>query len=225
MPPRRRRGDGLQSGNACPHDENLCGGDRARSRHHHRQGAVIFGCGVDHGLIAGEICLRRQNIHHLRPRDARHELHGESRYAGVRHGFDVVIASIRVHHGNDGGALPAGLELGAVRAPHFQDDVGGFGVGRRADFCASGFKIRVGHARAYTGALFNNHAEAKARHFFDGLRRSGNARLGGVCLFRYEYHLPHGKALSSQIKAAKAARRIRAGRMRGRECRKTGLWR
>ncbi len=56
-------GDGLQAGDARAHDEDLGGRHRAGRGHHHRQRPAIFGGGVDHGAVAGEIGLARQNVH------------------------------------------------------------------------------------------------------------------------------------------------------------------
>ena len=43
--------NGLQTRNACAHNENARGRDRARRRHHHRQRPAIFSRGVKHRLI------------------------------------------------------------------------------------------------------------------------------------------------------------------------------
>ena len=48
-------GDGLQAGNASPHDKHFCRGDRAGGGHHHRHGASIDLRAFNYGTIAGEV--------------------------------------------------------------------------------------------------------------------------------------------------------------------------
>ena len=79
-------GDRLQAGDADAHDEGLGGGHGAGRRHHHRQRASVFGRGVDHGAIAGEIGLAGEHVHHLGAGDARHQLHREGGDAGPGEG-------------------------------------------------------------------------------------------------------------------------------------------
>ncbi len=50
-----RGGDRLQTGNTGTHDQNAGRGNGARSGHHHRERTAIFGCGIKHGLVTGEV--------------------------------------------------------------------------------------------------------------------------------------------------------------------------
>ena len=109
-----RGGDGLQAGDAGAHDENLGGRHRAGRGHHHRQRAAIFGGGVDHRAIAGEVGLAGEHIHHLRAGDARQQLHGECDDSGIGHGAQGVFMAVRVHDGDDDRAFLQARELGRL---------------------------------------------------------------------------------------------------------------
>ena len=71
------RGDRLQAGNAHPHDEHLRRRHRAGRRHHHRQRAAVLLRRIDHRAVTRQVRLAREHVHRLRPRDARHQLHGK----------------------------------------------------------------------------------------------------------------------------------------------------
>ena len=119
-----RRGNRLQPGNTDTHDEHFGGRHGAGRRHHHRKRAVIFRSRIDHRLIAGKIGLARQNVHDLRPGDARHEFHGEGRHTGIGERLDRRIIAVRVEHGDDHRTLLVSLELGRGRPAHFQHHIG-----------------------------------------------------------------------------------------------------
>ena len=88
-------GDRLQAGDADAHHEHLGRADRARRGHHHREGAAISRRGVDHRLVAGEVRLRRQDVHRLGARDARHPLHRQRFEPGRGIAVDRVARAAR----------------------------------------------------------------------------------------------------------------------------------
>src|SRR3546814_4850493 len=49
---------------------------------------TLFRSRVEHRLVAGEVRLRGEDIHRLRPADARHQLHGEAGDPRRRQGLD-----------------------------------------------------------------------------------------------------------------------------------------
>ena len=142
-----RRGDRLQAGNTDTHDEHLGGRHRARRRHHHRQRAVIFCRRIDHRLITGKIGLAGKNVHDLRPRDARHEFHGEGRHPRIGQFLDRRIVAVGIEHGDDHRALLVGLELGRARPAHLQNHIGALTYRGLANRCARSFKLTVRNAR------------------------------------------------------------------------------
>ena len=77
-----RGGDRLQAGDAGADDEDARGGDRAGRGHQHREHARQRVGGEQHALVAGDRRHRRERVHALRARDARHQLHREQRRAG-----------------------------------------------------------------------------------------------------------------------------------------------
>ena len=86
------------------------------ARHHHRQSALERGSGIDHGLVAGEIRLRRQHVHDLRAGDARHQLHGEQSDAGLGQRIEAFGIGERIEHADQRGALLHRLDDGRGRA-------------------------------------------------------------------------------------------------------------
>ena len=114
--PARRR-DRLQAGDPGAHHEDPRRLDRAGRGHHHRQGAAERVGGLEHSLVAGEVGLRRQHVHRLRPRDARHQLHRERRDPRRGIGFDVVAAFERREQADQRRASPDRAQLvgGVIR--------------------------------------------------------------------------------------------------------------
>ena len=108
--PARRR-DRLEPGDADAHDEDPGGRHGAGGGHHHREGAAILGGGIEDGAVAGEVRLRGQDVHHLGPGDARHQLHGEGGDAGVRQRPDRGLVAVGVHDRDDDGAALQPAEL------------------------------------------------------------------------------------------------------------------
>ena len=54
-------------------------------------------CRLEYRGIAREVCLAREDIHHLRTRDARHEFHCHRRKPGLAQRLDLAFAAIGVH--------------------------------------------------------------------------------------------------------------------------------
>ena len=154
-----RRGDGLKASDAHAHDEHSRGRHGAGSCHHHRQSALEGRCGIDHGLIAREICLARQYVHALRAADARHQLHGEKGGAGLRQRLQAIGIRIRIDHGDEQGTGLYGLDQRKGRPPYREHDVGGLhriGI-CRDDIGTSALIVLIGEMGAKAGARANQH--------------------------------------------------------------------
>ena len=146
--------------------------------------AVIFRSRIDHRLIAGKIGLARQNVHDLRPRDARHEFHGEGRHTGIGERLDRRIIAVRVEHGDDHRTLLVGLELGRGRPAHLQHHIGPGCIAGLADRRSRRDKLAVRYARGNPRASLDDNRKPEGYQLLDRLRRTANPRL--VDLFRYE---------------------------------------
>ena len=201
--PARRR-DRLQAGDAGAHDEDLGGRDGAGRRHHHRHGAAIFGGAVDHGAIAGEIGLRGQHVHGLRPGDARHQFHGKRRDAGLGHGGERGVVAERVHDGDDECARLVGGEFGRAGAAHLEHDVGvAHGVGGQDG--AGRRIVLVADAGREAGPRLDRHFGAERLHFLDGFGGRGDPRFGGITFPRNRNaHARRLPRLTGRDKAASA---------------------
>ena len=173
--------DRLQAGDAGAHDEDFCSRDGTGRGHHHRQRPAIFGGGVDDGAVAGKVGLARQHIHDLGAGDARQKLHGEGDDAGLGHAAQRFFMAIRVHDGDDDGALLQVRKLGRQRPPHLEHDIGA--VHRALGHGGSGAGIvRVENSRFQPGARLDRNLGAKADHLFDGLGRGRDPRLARIDL-------------------------------------------
>jgi len=192
-----RGGDGLEAGNANPHDEHLCRRHCSGGCHHHRQCPVIFAGTVDHRLVAGKVRLRRQHVHHLGTGDARHEFHGKGCHASLSEGGDPGIVAVGVHDGDDGGALFVGLEFGLDWTTNLQNHVSLGDVGGLADGGTCLGEISVWDARGVSGSRFDDNIKTQAGYAFYRIGRRSNAPLVRINLARYEYDLSHRMILSA----------------------------
>ena len=173
--------DGLQSGDARAHDEDLRGRHGAGRGHHHRQRAAILGGGVDHGTVAGEIGLARKYVHRLSAGDARQKLHRKGGQAGIGHGAQRVFVAVRVHDGDDDGAALKARQLRSQRPPHLEHDIGA--IHRVAGHCGAGCGIiRIEDSGFHPRAGFNGHFGAEPDDFLDGLGRRGDPRFARIDL-------------------------------------------
>ena len=98
-PPRGR--DRLEAGDTDAHHEGFRRADRPRRGHHHRKRATIFGGGIEHRLVPRQVRLRRKDVHRLRTRDARHELHRQGFVAGRGIGLDPRTFRKGIEAGDD----------------------------------------------------------------------------------------------------------------------------
>ena len=135
---------------------------------------------VDHGAIAGEIGLRGQHVHGLRPGDARHQLHGKGRDARLGHGGERRLIAERIHDGDDQRTRLVGGEFSPSVGPaHLEhhigvvDGVGGDRRRRPPHNPRHGCRIRCRRrARSPLGA--------QRLHLLDGFGGCGDPRLGGI---------------------------------------------
>ncbi len=74
-----RGGNGLQAGHARADDKHLGGADRAGGGNQHGKNLRQGGRPQQHGAIAGDGGLRRENVHHLGAGDSRQQFQGEER--------------------------------------------------------------------------------------------------------------------------------------------------
>ena len=171
--------DGLEAGDADAHDEALAGGHGARCRHHHRHGLAEHRGGVDDGLVAGEVRLAGQHVHRLRPRDARHELHGEDRGVAGRRGFEPGTLVVRRDHRGDESARLQRGELVGRRPADLQQNVGARdglrGAGRDVRSCGAQHVVREARAVARTG--LHLHGATVSLQLLHSLGRNRDAGL------------------------------------------------
>ena len=190
-------GDGLQTGDADAHDEGAGRRHRARRGHHHREGPAVLAGRVDHRLVAGEVGLRGQHVHHLGAGDARHELHGQGGDPGRGVGGQRLPRVVGLEDAEQQGAAPDQRQFVAVpfpgeqRALHLQHDVG---VGQRRRGVrrdgGAGLGVQpVRQVRPQTGAGLHDHFQAEGFEFLDRLRRRRDAILARAPLPGYgDFH-------------------------------------
>jgi hypothetical protein len=185
-PPRGR--DRLQAGNADAHDERLGGRHRAGSCHHHREGLAIFGGGIKHRLVAGQVRLAGEDIHRLRACDARHELHRQRLDPGRGVGIHAppLAERIETRHQQRTGLLSAErLNRWPLNA---QNDVGI--LQRRLAVAHARPRsriVRIRYRRPRASARFHRHARAKTDELLHRLRRRSNPALARSKLSQYGY--------------------------------------
>src|SRR5680860_1131969 len=109
---------------------------------------------IDHGLIAGEVRLRRQHVHALRAGDARHQLHGEQRDAGLGQRVEPYGIGKRIEHADQSRALLHRLGDGKRGTPHGEHHIGAGDSIRVAlgDLRAGLFVILIGEMGPQAGA-------------------------------------------------------------------------
>ncbi|MNN26675.1 hypothetical protein D3C81_1401880 [compost metagenome] len=132
--------------------------------------------GHQHGLVAGDVGLRRQHVHALRARGARcgfERERGDGRTGHAR----VVLDIEGIEHAYQHGARLDLGALGVVRCTHLQHQLGAEGIGSCADARASGFERRVGNAGAYACASLHRDLMPLGNVLLDGLRGGGDACL------------------------------------------------
>ena len=181
-----RRGDRLQAGDPCPHHQHPRRLDRAGRGHHHRHGPAEFAGGIERGLVAGEVGLRRQHVHRLRPGNARDQLHRHRRDAGLCVGLDILGVLQRRQQADERGPPLHHIQLVGLtvlaaeqRALDLQHDVGiadrggGIGGDRRPGSLIGG----VEETGALTGAGLDRDVETHADELLDRIRRRRDAPL------------------------------------------------
>ncbi|MCY1483242.1 hypothetical protein D9M68_168170 [compost metagenome] len=139
-----------------------------------------------HGLVAGDIGLRRQHVHALRTRRARR---GFQRKGGdVRGGHARVVLGVEgIEHADQHGVRLHLRQLGFVRCAHLQHQLRAQRLGGAADARARGLIGAVGLAGTRAGASLQYDLVALCHVFLHGLRRCGNARLPRPRLSRDPY--------------------------------------
>ena len=186
-----RGGDRLQTGNARAQHEHAGRCHGAGGGHHHRKGAAIFGCGIKHGLVTGQIALRRQDVHVLRPTDARQQFQGECGDPCLGIGLDLGLVLQGGQVGNEDCPLFHQADLvyplvGGQRPLNLQHDVG---ILQRLRFVLGDGRARrdkafIGKRSALARSGLDNDVETHSHIFLDGVRRSGNARFIRTALLR-----------------------------------------
>ena len=118
-----RGGDCLQTGDARAQHQHARRLDRARSRHQHRHETPVFVRREHHGLVAGDVRLRRQHIHRLGARGAGNQFHREGGNAG---GGECVDGGLLVRVEETHQKRPAAQHrpLRALGQANLQDEVG-----------------------------------------------------------------------------------------------------
>ena len=134
--PKPSRGrDRLQTGDARAHDKDARGRDRAGRRHHHGHGAAEVRRRLDDCLIAREVGLAREHVHHLRARDARDELERERLQPRFGDTPQLGFIAEGIHERHNRGAA---CSRKAFRPRYLQHQVGVLqrGFSRAGDLCA-----------------------------------------------------------------------------------------
>ena len=144
---------------------------------------------LDHRLVAGEVRLARQHVHHLRAGDARDELQREGLQAGVRQLLQRRFVAVGVHEGDDcGAALVAGHIVGPADLQH-EVGIAECVSGARFDLRAGIAIALVGEAGGRACARLDGDVRAEPDELLHGLRRRCDARLdGGVFLQDRDAH-------------------------------------
>jgi hypothetical protein len=158
------------------HDEALGSGNCARRRHHHREGATIKVRGDQHGLVAGKVRLRGQDVHRLRAGDARHELHRQRFVSGGGIGIHALTLAEGIKPGNDPRAGICADQQLRFRTLHAKHDI-------RALHCivrnlGPGCTVLVvGDRGGNPRPGLDGHLSAEGNELFHGLWRCRNPAL------------------------------------------------
>ena len=173
------RGDGLKAGDAHAHDEHPRRRHRAGRSHHHRQRPLERCGGIDHGLVAREICLARQHVHALRAADARHQFHGEKGGAGLRQRLEARGVGEGIKHADEQGARLGRFDERQGRPPHREHDVGAAHCVRVgcSDARTGGLVVLIGEMGAQPCACADQHLCPLLDEFLRGLGADPDARL------------------------------------------------
>ena len=183
--------DRLQPRDPDPHDEQFGRTDRPRRGHHHRISAAISRRCVDHRLVAGQIGLRGQDVHRLRPRDAWQPLHRQRVEPGGAIRSDIVGAPRRIERAKQQRALLRPAQRRRVGPGDSQDDIGvGKHRGAVADRGASRFEIGIADRGLLARAPLDRDARAERGIFLDGLGDRRDARFDAAFLEDCDLHAP-----------------------------------
>ena len=181
------RGDRLQAGHAHAHDQYAGRLDGAGRRHQHGHEALVGIRGHQHRLVAGDIRLRRQHVHRLRARDARHGFQREGGQAGRGHGGDIVGVK-RVEHADQHSAAGHQGPFPGVRCAHLEHDGAAIGFLGGADLRAGGGIRGVGNRRLQARSRLHDDLMLGCQ-LLDCLGRGCHPRFTRPCFGRYAY--PH----------------------------------
>ena len=186
---------------------------RAGRGHHHRQRPAVFGGGVDHGAVAGEIGLARQHVHRLRAGDARQELHGEASEAGIGHGAQRGVVAVGIHDGDDDRAASCSARAPPPAAGAPSSTTSAPSSASRDDVRAGGGIVGVEDAGLDAGAGLDRDLGAEARSdLLDGFRRCGDPRL---TRFDFGSNRNFHSASDGCLRARSAFKPIRSSDSRG----------
>ena len=143
--PQAARGrDGLQPGDACPEHEHLGRADGAGRRRQHGEEAPQSQRRHQGRAVARDRGLRGEDVHRLGAGDARHELQGEGRHAGVAQVGDALEVARRLHEAHDDLAGAQQVDLGGQRGLDLDDHVGSLpDAGRGVDDARAGLRVLV----------------------------------------------------------------------------------
>ena len=121
------RRDGLQARDAGSEHEDARRGDRPRGRGQHGEELRQRVRRDDDGLVAGDVALRRQRVHRLRPRDARDRVHAEGGGPLGRQRAHGVRVRERLDGRDERRAVAQEADLVGRRLLHLDHQVGGEG--------------------------------------------------------------------------------------------------
>ena len=166
-------GDGLQAGHAHAQDHHARGLHRARGRHQHGEEALVQAGRDHHGLVAGDIGLRRQHVHALGARGARRRFQRETGQAGA--GQALQAGGIeRVEHADHGGGGFHQPHFAGGGVAHLQHQLAAEGAGHIGDLAADRLEGLVGDAGRQARARLDPQAVALRLQFPGRLGSDGN---------------------------------------------------
>ncbi len=174
-----RRCDRLQSGNAGAEHQHLCRRYRSGRRREHRKKLRQVCRGQKHGLITGDVALRRECVHGLRARDARDHLHGDRRQSGIGQPSGERRIAERIEKSDRDAAAPQRRQ-GFVAGTADGDER--VGLARQIgdvvnDRRAGGGVLFVGKGGRDAGAALNGDCDLRFGEARDGFGHEGDAAL------------------------------------------------
>ncbi|MCY1173544.1 hypothetical protein D9M71_277740 [compost metagenome] len=141
-----------------------------------------MGC-QQHGLVAGDVGLRRQHVQALRPRGSRRGFQGEGGNTAFGHLADQFTVEGVEHAHQKAAAVDQGQFL-VVGGDHFEYQLGAVGIGGASKGSTHGFIGTVRNGGVEPCPPLNGDLMALANQFLDGFGGRSDPCLTGLRLER-----------------------------------------